>query len=60
MTIFGDGSTKIHPLTETVEGYGFKESALEAIEKWQWKPALKDGKPIDYNVEFTVDFNILY
>src|SRR5215831_6720042 len=39
-------------------GYGLDESATKALEKWQFHPALKEGKPVKVLLNVDVNFNI--
>jgi TonB family protein len=33
-------------------------SAVEAVSKWRWQPALKNGKPIDVSMTLVVEFRL--
>jgi protein TonB len=35
----------------------FNKPALEAVEKWKFRPAQKDGKPVQVNVSLPVKFS---
>ena len=35
----------------------FDESVLAAVEKWRFAPAIKDGKPVDVNVEIEIELD---
>ena len=37
-------------------GYGLDESAMKAVQSWKFKPALRDGIPIDCAVAVELDF----
>lgn len=40
-------------------GYGLDEEAIKTVQtKWKFKPALKDGKPVDCYITIEVDFTI--
>jgi protein TonB len=39
-------------------GMGLDEKALEAVSKWRFKPAMKDGKPVAVELNVEVDFQI--
>ncbi len=40
-------------------GYGLDEEAIRTVQtKWKFKPALKDGKPVDCYITIEVDFTI--
>jgi TonB family protein len=36
-------------------GLGLDEKAIEAVQKWRFRPAMKDGRAV--NVEATVEVN---
>jgi TonB family protein len=40
-------------------GYGLDERAIEAVRKWRFKPALKDGEPVQVGSTFEVAFRLL-
>ena len=33
-------------LSSTAPGFGFEESALQAVEQWRYTPAMEDGEPV--------------
>lgn len=37
-------------------GMGLDEKAIEAVRKWRFKPAMKDGKPVDTRVPIEITF----
>lgn len=39
-------------------GYGLDEKALEAVRKWKFDPATKDGKPVAVQVAVEVNFRL--
>ena len=39
-------------------GLGLDERAIEAVEKWRFKPAEKDGKPVAVKVTVRVNFRL--
>ena len=39
-------------------GFGLDEKAMEAVRKWRFEPARKDGQPIAVRVGVDVDFNM--
>ncbi|MFH1313177.1 MAG: M56 family metallopeptidase [Candidatus Eisenbacteria bacterium] len=54
-----DGSTGKIEVTEGVEGYpSLSESAIEALSTWKFKPATRDGKPIDMTIAIPVAFRL--
>ena len=40
-------------------GLGLDEKAIEAVAKWRFKPALKDGKPVPVSANIVVNFRLL-
>ncbi len=44
-------------VTKTL-GLGLDEKAIEAVEKWKFKPGMKDGKPVPVAASFKVDFQL--
>lgn len=39
-------------------GLGLDAKALEAVQKWRFQPALKDGKPVDVQISVEVEFHL--
>lgn len=39
-------------------GMGFEESAIEAVQKWRYQPALQNGRPVDVYFTIIVHFKI--
>jgi|GEM_PF-848597 len=52
-----DGSVSILRVVRSA-GFGLDEAAIEAIRQWQFKPATKDGVPIDVVTNIEVNFNL--
>jgi TonB family protein len=40
-------------------GLGLDEKAIEAVQKWRFRPALKDGRPVAVQASVQVDFRLL-
>lgn len=45
-----------HAVSSTHEG--FEQAAIDAVKKWKFKPATKDGKPVNTKVLVTVTFSL--
>jgi TonB family protein len=41
-------------------GRDFAKSAVEAVRKWKFEPALKDGQPIEMPISVEVRFRLIY
>jgi TonB family protein len=39
-------------------GMGLDEKAIEAIQKWKFKPAMKDGTPVNVRAQIEVNFRL--
>ncbi len=40
-------------------GYGLDEQAMEAVQKWQFKPGFIDGQPVTVEAQIEVNFRLL-
>lgn len=40
-------------------GYGLDEKAIEAVSKWEFKPGMKEGKPVTVAATIQVNFRLL-
>jgi TonB family protein len=57
LTVGVDGST--HDIkVERGLGYGLDEKAVETVSQWKFKPALKDGEPIERRINVEVNFHL--
>ncbi len=39
-------------------GFGLDAKALEAVQRWKFQPALKDGRPVDVQISVEVEFHL--
>ena len=39
-------------------GYGLDEKAAEAMRQWVFRPATKDGKPVDFDANVEMNFRL--
>jgi len=58
IVILADGTTTnirvIRPL-----GLGLDEKAIEAVQKWKFRPSMKDGRPVAVSANVEVNFRLL-
>jgi TonB family protein len=57
VTIKTDGTVQFESFKKTL-GYGLDEKAREAIEKWTFAPATKDGVPVSTTVTLSMNFSL--
>jgi TonB family protein len=57
VTVTADGTTRDIKIQKGL-GYGLDEKAVEAVSRWKFKPALKDGEPIDKEINVEVNFHL--
>jgi protein TonB len=52
-----DGTLTFESVSKAL-GFGLEQKAIEAVKKWKFKPATKDGKPVATRVNITVNFTL--
>jgi TonB family protein len=52
-----DGLAHEIKVTNTL-GLGLDEKAIEAVRKWRFEPAMKDGKPVNVLISVQVNFRL--
>lgn len=57
MIVGADGLPRDIRVQRTL-GLGLDEKAIEAVKKWKFKPAMKDGKPVAVRVSVQVNFHL--
>lgn len=56
-TITADGRTKDVHVIDAQPRHVFDRAAMEAIERYRFKPAMRDGNPVDSNSQQKVEFS---
>lgn len=55
--IHKDGSASVIKIVHGL-GYGLDENATRALEQWKFKPATRNGEPVDLALDVTVTYRI--
>jgi TonB family protein len=57
LIVAADGSVgDVRVIECTHPRVGFEEAAIEAVKKWQFEPASLEGEPVDYAMQFNLNF----
>ena len=56
-TIHQDGTLTLDHVVRELD-YGLTVKAVEALEQWKFKPAMKDGKAVPVRLKIEVNFNL--
>lgn len=57
VVINADGTVREAKITRSLEA-SLDQKAIEAVKKWKFQPATKDGKPVAVRVPIEVDFRL--
>jgi TonB family protein len=57
LTVAVDGTARDVKVVKGL-GYGLDEKAVETVSGWKFKPALKDGEPIEKEINVEVNFHL--
>jgi TonB family protein len=56
-TVRVDGSLQdVEVVSTTRPGVGLEQSALDAVRRWRYKPATRDGQPVDARLIITLTY----
>jgi protein TonB len=56
--VLKDGTvSSLRPLEVTPIGIGFTKAAMDAVRQWRYKPALKDGQPVEADSTEVVEWS---
>jgi TonB family protein len=57
VTIRADGTGKVNKVERGL-GYGLDEKAIQTFEKWRFEPGTLNGKPVDVQLQVTINFHL--
>jgi len=57
LVVTSEGNTDLIEVKQGI-GYGLDEKAVEAVHKWKFQPATKDGKPVSMEIAAEVTFHL--
>lgn len=56
-TVRVDGSVQdLEVVSTTRPGVGLEQATLDAVRRWRYKPATRDGQPVDARLTITLTF----
>ena len=58
MVVTSEGNTDQIKVVKGL-GHGLDEKAMDAVSKWKFQPATKDGKPVSVEIAVEVDFHLM-
>jgi TonB family protein len=57
LVVDADGRPRDIKVQRTL-GLGLDEEAIEAVKRWRFKPAMKEGQPVSVRISVQVDFHL--
>jgi TonB family protein len=59
VVVLSDGKVGDVTVTESLDSvYGLDKNAVAAMKQWEFKPGVKDGKPVAVSVDVMIDFTL--
>ena len=59
MVVLADGAVGDVTVTESLDTvYGLDANAVKAMKQWEFKPGMKDGKPVAVRVQVIINFTL--
>ena len=59
VVVLSDGAVGDVAVTESLDSvYGLDKNAVAAVKQWQFKPGMKDGKPVNVRVKLTINYTL--
>jgi TonB family protein len=57
LIVMADGSVgNVRVVECTHTKLGFEEASIKAVKQWRFEPAILDGEPVDYTMQFDLNF----
>jgi TonB family protein len=57
VTIRADGTGRVEQVVRSLDP-GLDQKAIEAFQKWRFTPGMKDGKPVDVQLQVVFNFKL--